>query len=77
MAAFVLVTSYNSLLISYVTSPNAEPLISSMTDLSNSSIKIVVDAGQAIDYILSVGFNHSHNYAYYSFLYYINGKNVY
>ncbi|EFX79069.1 hypothetical protein DAPPUDRAFT_245402 [Daphnia pulex] len=53
LAAFVLVSSYNSLLISYVTSPNAQPLINSMADLPNSSVEIVVDAGQAIDYVLS------------------------
>jgi hypothetical protein len=56
LAAFVLVTGYNSLLISYVTSPIAEPIIQSIKDLGNTSdIHVVVDAGMGIDYILSVG----------------------
>ncbi|EFX77451.1 hypothetical protein DAPPUDRAFT_247527 [Daphnia pulex] len=56
LAAFVLVTGYNSLLISYVTSPNAEPLIQSIKDLGHTfDIHVVVDAGLGIDYILSVG----------------------
>jgi hypothetical protein len=56
LAAFVLVTGYNSLLISYVTSPIAETIIQSIKDLGNTSdIHIVVDAGMGIDYILSVG----------------------
>jgi hypothetical protein len=55
LAAFVLVSSYNSLLISYVTTPNAEPLIRSIQDLSNASrIHVVVNAGQGFDIILSV-----------------------
>ncbi|EFX79068.1 hypothetical protein DAPPUDRAFT_104768 [Daphnia pulex] len=56
LAAFVLVTSYNSLLISYVTTPNAEPLIRSIQDLSNASrIHVVVNGGQGFDIILSNG----------------------
>jgi hypothetical protein len=56
LAALVLVNGYNSLLISYVTSPNAEPLIQSIKDLGHTSdIHVVVDAGLGIDYILSVG----------------------
>jgi hypothetical protein len=56
LAAFVLVNSYNCVLISYVTSPNAEPLINSITELGNvSSIHVVVDAGLGIDMVLSVG----------------------
>jgi hypothetical protein len=42
-----------------------------MADLSNSSVEIVVDAGQAIDYVLSIRFNHySHNYTLTSICYY-------
>ncbi|EFX77449.1 hypothetical protein DAPPUDRAFT_321338 [Daphnia pulex] len=54
LAALVLVNGYNSVLISYVTSPNAEPLIQSIKDLGHTSdIHVVVDAGLGIDYILS------------------------
>ena len=54
LTACVLVNSYNSVLISYVTSPNAEPLIRSIKDLGNSSIHIVVDAYEGIDIVLMV-----------------------
>lgn len=55
LSAFVLTTGYNSVLISYVTSPNAEPLIRSINDLTNiSSVKIVVDRGLGVDLGLSV-----------------------
>jgi hypothetical protein len=55
LAAFVLVTTYNSLLISYVTTPNSEPLIHSVQDLSNASkIHVVVNAGQGFDVAISV-----------------------
>ncbi|EFX79067.1 hypothetical protein DAPPUDRAFT_245404 [Daphnia pulex] len=56
LAAFALVTSYNSLLISYVTTPNSEPLIHSVQDLSNASkIHVVVNAGQGFDVAISKG----------------------
>lgn len=55
LSAFVLIAGYNSVLISYVTSPNAEPLIRSINDLTNtSSVKIVVDRGLGVDLGLSV-----------------------
>ena len=55
LGAFVLVTSYNSLLISYVTSPITQPLINSIQDLSNlTSIHVVVTAEQGFDIALTV-----------------------
>ena len=47
-----------------------------MADLPNSSVEIVVDAGQAIDYVLSVRFIHSYNYASTSICYHLywNGE---
>jgi hypothetical protein len=59
LAAFVLISSYNSLLVSYVISPNAEPLIHDMKDLSNASkIHLVVDAGNGFDIAFSVSFTY-------------------
>lgn len=55
LVCFVLVTSYNSVLISYVTSPNTEPLITSIHDLTNTShVNLVVDKGLGFDIVLSV-----------------------
>ena len=57
LACFVLVTAYNSVLISFVTSPNAVPLISSIHDLKNTTaVKLVVDKGMGFDITLTVKF---------------------
>ncbi|KAI9559876.1 hypothetical protein GHT06_013883 [Daphnia sinensis] len=54
LAAFVLVSAYNSVLISYVLGSNAKPLASSATELVDKpNIHIVVEKGRAIDIILS------------------------
>ncbi|EFX66413.1 hypothetical protein DAPPUDRAFT_263197 [Daphnia pulex] len=56
LLAFVLVTVYNGVLISYVTAIlDAPPLINSVEDvLAKSDIRLVVDRGQAIDIIFTV-----------------------
>ena len=60
LTCFVLVTSYNSVLISFVTSPNAVPLITSMNDLINmSKVHLIVEKGMGHDIVISVNVSNS------------------
>jgi len=54
--AFVLVTAYQSVLISFILAPGMQPpIISSVTDLAKKpDVHLVVDKGMAIDVFLTV-----------------------
>ena len=58
MAAFVLVQSYTSLLITYMIAPHTQALIESVYDIGkNPNIKILVEKDRGIDLMLSVSAN--------------------
>lgn len=55
LGTLVLVSSYSSLLTSYVLGSNAQPLVDSLKDLAvNSNVQLVVDKGLAVDIVVSV-----------------------
>lgn len=56
LCASVLVTAYNSLLVSYILGSNtAEPLVDSVRELAqNSNINLAVDKGYSADVYVSV-----------------------
>ena len=58
MAAFVLVQSYTSLLITYIIAPHTQALIESVYDIGNNpDIKILVEKDRGLDFIFSVSAN--------------------
>ena len=55
LSAFVLVNSYSSTLVSFVTSPNNKPIIKSIYELPKKPhVHIVVEEDKALDIIFSV-----------------------
>lgn len=55
LGTFVLISAYNSVLVSYILGSNAEPLVDSVTDLAGKpNVRLVVDEGKGIDIVLSV-----------------------
>ena len=58
LLSFVVVMSYSSTLISYVSSPNRNPIIESVEDIPKvPGLQIVVDKGYTIEYVILVGCN--------------------
>ena len=56
IAAFVLVTAYQSLLISYILAPEMEPpIVNSLADLANkTNVQLLIEKGLPIDSFLTV-----------------------
>ena len=55
LAAFVLVTAYNSVFISFITAPHSYPLVETVADVAEkSNVKLATSKGLAIDLTLSV-----------------------
>ena len=57
LSSFVIINSYCSILISFMTSSNRVPLVNSLHDLpSKPGVHVVVNEGAATDQIFSVNF---------------------
>lgn len=55
LAAFVLISAYNSVLVSYILGSNAQPLVNSVTDIAvKPDVRVSVNKGNEIDLVLSV-----------------------
>jgi hypothetical protein len=54
--AFVLVTAYQSLLISFILAPGIEPpIVDSFADLANkTNVRLLVEKGRSLDSLLTV-----------------------
>ena len=58
LASFVLVAAYSSVLISFVLSPHASPIINSFSDIpDNPKVKLVTEKGGTMQMLLLVRIN--------------------